>query len=156
MSTIARALNRIVAFQYSVRALMPPRAVTLEVPGRLTGRLVPFAVPFAEYGHEQYLISTLGNDAHWVRNVRTTHGRAVLRRGRREQVRLEEVEPAGRAPILRHYVAVAPGARLYLPVDRHAPLEEFERIAAQYPVFRIAPLPRAPTSSAAPRASSPP
>jgi hypothetical protein len=69
---------------------------------------------------------------------KTTHGRAVLRRGRREQVRLEEAEPAGRAPILRHYLAVVPGARLYLPVDRRAPLEEFERIAAEYPVFRIA------------------
>ena len=81
MSTIARALNRIVAIPYSAGILAPPRAVTLEVPARLTGRLGPFAVPFAEYGHERYPISTLGNDAHWVRNVRAAHGRAVLRRG---------------------------------------------------------------------------
>ena len=32
-----------------------------------------------------------------------------------------------------------PGARPHLPVDRRAPLAEFERIAGQYPVFRIIP-----------------
>ena len=32
---------------------------------------------------------------------------------------------------------VAPGARPHLPVDRTAPLTEFARIAADYPVFRI-------------------
>jgi hypothetical protein len=61
----------------------------------------------------------------------------VLRRGGREEVRLEEVEPGDRAPILRRYLAAAPGARPHIPVDRHAPLEEFERIAGQFPVFRI-------------------
>jgi hypothetical protein len=29
-------------------------------------------------------------------------------------------------------------------VDRHAPLAEFERIAEQYPVFRITPPPQPP------------
>jgi hypothetical protein len=81
----------------------------------------------------------LGKDANWVRNVRAAGGRAVLRRGGREQVRLEEVEPGDRAPILRRYLAVAPGARPHLPVDRRAPLAEFDRIAGQYPVFRIIP-----------------
>jgi hypothetical protein len=56
-----------------------------------------------------------------------------------EQVRLEEVEPADRVPILRRYLAVVPGARPYMPVDHHAPLAEFKRIAAQFPVFRITP-----------------
>jgi quinol monooxygenase YgiN len=81
----------------------------------------------------------LGNDANWVRNVRAARGLAALRRGIREQVQLEEVGPGDRAPILRRYLAVAPGARPHLPVDRHAPLEEFERIADQFPVFRINP-----------------
>ena len=55
------------------------------------------------------------------------------------KVYLEEVEPGDRAPILRRYLEVAPGARPHLPVDRHAPLAEFERIADQYPVFWIIP-----------------
>lgn len=68
----------------------------------------------------------------------------MLRRRGREEVHLEEVEPGHRAPILRHYVEVAPGARPHLPVDRHAPLAEFERIADQYLVFCIIPAARAP------------
>jgi len=61
------------------------------------------------------------------------------RHGRREAVLLQEVDAGARAPILRSYLAVAPGARAHLRVDPHAPLEEFDRIAGQYPVFRIAP-----------------
>jgi len=52
---------------------------------------------------------------------------------------VEEVEPGDRAPILRRYLEVAPGARPHVPVDRHAPLVEFERIAGQFPVFQIIP-----------------
>ena len=136
---VARVANRISAVQFSAGILSPARAMTLEVPGRRTGRLVSFPVVVAEYQGGRYLVSMLGNDANWVRNVRAAGGRAVLRRGGREQVRLEEVQPGDRAPILRRYLAVAPGARPHLPVDRHAPLAEFERIAGQYPVFRIIP-----------------
>jgi deazaflavin-dependent oxidoreductase (nitroreductase family) len=136
---LARVMNRISAVQFSAGVLSPARAKTLEVPGRRTGRLVSFPVVVAEYQGEWYLVSMLGKDANWVLNVRAAGGRAVLRRRGRDQVHLEEVEPGDRAPILRRYLAVAPGARPHLPVDRHAPLEEFERIADQYPVFRITP-----------------
>ncbi|MGE5291362.1 MAG: hypothetical protein ACM3ML_30005 [Micromonosporaceae bacterium] len=68
------------------------------------------------------------------------------------RVRLHEIEPGERAPILRRYPEVAPGARPQLPVDRHAPLEEFERIADQYPVFQITPAaPSAEGAMATPR-----
>ncbi|OLT01354.1 hypothetical protein BJF90_32370 [Pseudonocardia sp. CNS-004] len=40
----------------------------------------------------------------------------MLRHGRREAVRLLEVDAGARAPILRRYLAVAPGARAHLPV----------------------------------------
>jgi hypothetical protein len=61
----------------------------------------------------------------------------VLRHGRRQAVLLEEVDPHERAPILRRYLHLAPGARPHIPVDRRASLAEFERIAAQYPAFRV-------------------
>ena len=137
--TLARVMNRISAVQFSAGLLSPARAVTLEVPGRRTGRLISFPVVVAEYQGGRYLVSMLGNDANWVRNVRAADGRAVLRRRGREEVRLVEVEPGDRAPILRRYLQVAPGARAHLPVDRHAPLAEFERIADQFPVFQIVP-----------------
>jgi deazaflavin-dependent oxidoreductase (nitroreductase family) len=140
---LARVMNRISEVLFSAGVLSPEEAMTLEVPGRRTGRLVSFPVVVAEYRGGRYLVSMLGNDANWVRNVRAAGGRVVLRRRGREEVRLVEVEPADRAPILRRYLAVAPGARPHLPVDRHAPPAEFERIAAQYPVFRITPAPGA-------------
>jgi deazaflavin-dependent oxidoreductase (nitroreductase family) len=134
---LARAMNRVSAVQFSAGLLSPARAVTLEVPGRRTGRVISFPLVVAEYEGGRYLVSMLGKDANWVHNVRAAGGRAVLRRGHRESVQLQEVESGARAPILRRYVAVAPGARPHVPVDRHAPLEEFERIAEQYPVFQI-------------------
>jgi hypothetical protein len=79
----------------------------------------------------------LGVNVNWLRNLTAAGGRAVLRHGRRESVYLEEAGPAARGPILRRYLQVAPGARPHIPVDRRAPLAEFARIAADYPVFRI-------------------
>jgi hypothetical protein len=92
-----------------------------------------------EYDGGRYLVAMLGPNTNWVRNIRAANGRAVLRHGRTEQVRLVEVEPADRAPILRRYLDVAPGARPHLPVRRGAPLAAFERIAADFPVFRVEP-----------------
>lgn len=138
---LARVMNRISATQFSAGLLSPARAVTLELPGRRTARLISFPLVVADYDGERYLVAMLGNDTSWVLNVRAAEGRAVLRRGRREDVLLEEVDPGIRAPILRRYLAVAPGARPHLPVDRHAPLEDFERIADQFPVFRVVAVP---------------
>ena len=115
----------------------PRRVGKLEVRGRRTGRRRSFPVVIADYDGQRYLVSMLGQQANWVRNVRAAGGEAVLRHGRRENAVLEEVDPSVRAPILRRYLEVAPGARAHFPVDRHAPLEQFERIADQYPVFRI-------------------
>jgi deazaflavin-dependent oxidoreductase (nitroreductase family) len=134
---LARLMNRQSAILHAAGILVPDRWVTLEVPGRRTGRLISFPLVVADYEGERYLVAMLGKDANWVRNVRAAGGRAVLRHGRREAVQLEEVDPGARAPILRRYLAVAPGARPHLPVDRRAPLEEFDRIAAQIPVFRV-------------------
>ena len=109
----------------------------LEVPGRRTGKTISFPVVVADYQGGRYLVSMLGDGTNWVRNVRAADGRAVLRRGHREAVRLEEVDPGQRAAILRRYLECSPGARSHIPVSPGAPLEEFDRIAARYPVFRV-------------------
>lgn len=105
--------------------------------GRRTGRLISFPVVVADYQDDRYLVAMLGEATNWVSNVRAAGGQAVLRHGGREPVHLEEVDPRARAPILRRYLHVAPGGRPHIPVDQRAPLADFERIAAQYPVFRI-------------------
>jgi deazaflavin-dependent oxidoreductase (nitroreductase family) len=139
--TLARVMNRLSAIQFSAGLLSPSRAMTLEVRGRHSGKVISFPVVVAEHEGGRYLVSMLGQNANWVMNVRAAEGRAVLCRGGRKDIRLHEVEPPARAAILRTYLAVAPGARPHIPVDPHAPLEDFQRIAAEYPVFRIAPAP---------------
>lgn len=136
---LARLMNRITALQFSTGVLAPRHWVTLEVAGRRSGRLASCPVVVASYQGERYLVSMLGENASWVRNVRAAGGRAVLRHGGREAVRLEEVDAGARAPILKRYLAVAPGARAHVPVEPTAPLEAFERIAARFPVFHVAP-----------------
>jgi len=135
---LAALANRWTAIAASA-GLPPKRQVTLELRGRRTGRRLSVPVVLTDYDGEQYLVSMLGAEVDWVRNVRAVGGRAVLRHGRRRPVILEDVDPHERAPIVRRYLEVAPGARPHIPVDRRASLAEFERIAARYPVFRVAP-----------------
>jgi hypothetical protein len=132
----ARLQNRASAIIFAA-GVMPKRAAALEIRGRRSGRVISFPVVIADIGNDRYLVSMLGANVNWVHNLQAADGQAVLRHGRRESVHLEEVEPSARAPILRRYLQVAPGARPHIPVDRRAPLTEFERIAADYPVFRI-------------------
>lgn len=79
----------------------------------------------------------LGEGVGWVKNVRAAGGRAALRHGRREDVLLEEVPVGLRPPVIQAYLRRAPGGRPHLPVDKDAPLEEFQRIAPEIPVFRV-------------------
>jgi hypothetical protein len=115
------------------------RLVTLQVRGRHSGGLISFPLLVADHRGDRYLVAMLGEGANWVANVRAAGGQAVLRHGRREAVQLEEVDPSASAPILRRHLEIAPAARSFVPVDRRAPLAEFDRIAAQFPVFRIRP-----------------
>lgn len=137
---LARRLNRVWA-ALAGAGIGPKRLVRLEVTGRRTGRTVSFPVVVADYRGERYLVSMLGEDTNWVRNVRAARGRAVMRRGSRELVRLQEVDLSERPAILRRYLECAPGARSHIPVDRRAPVKEFEGIAGQYPVFHVLPEP---------------
>jgi deazaflavin-dependent oxidoreductase (nitroreductase family) len=135
-SRFARLQNRVSAILFAI-GLLPKRAAMLEIRGRRSGRVISFPVATADFQGERYLVSMLGGNVNWVHNLRAAEGRAVLRHGRRETVHLEQVDPSVSAPILRRYLEVAPGARAHIPVDRKAPLQEFERIAPDYPVFRI-------------------
>ncbi len=133
---VAAMLNRGWALLGSL-GVGPRRLVTLEVRGRRSGRPISFPLIEADLDGERYLVSMLGERAAWVANVRAANGSAVLRRGHRTAVVLEEVSPDARAPILRRHLQVAPAARSFVPVDHRAPLAAFEPIAGQFPVFRI-------------------
>jgi len=123
--------------RHAAAGIGPKRIVKLAVRGHRTGRRLSFPVVIADYEGQRYLVAMLGKEANWVRNVRAAGGKAVLRHGRPESVVLEEIDASMRAPILRRYLEVAPGARAHLLIDQRAPLEQLEQIAEQYPIFRI-------------------
>ncbi len=133
---IAKILNRWWAIVASKRAGLNG-LVALEVIGRKSGRIVSFPVVMAVVDGQRYLVSMLGANAQWVRNVRAAGGKAVIRSGGREEVQLEEIPVNQRAPILKAYLQAAPGARPHIPIEIDAPLVEFEAIAAEFPVFRL-------------------
>ena len=120
--------------------LLPRRWVRLEVIGRRSGQLTRFPVGMADVGGEWYIVSMLG-ECNWVANVRAAGGVATLYRRRARPVRLVEVPAGERAAVIKRYVQKAPGGRPHIPVDRHEPVEAFEAIAADYPVFRVVPEP---------------
>ncbi|KAB8194927.1 nitroreductase family deazaflavin-dependent oxidoreductase [Nonomuraea phyllanthi] len=137
---LMRLLNRLDALMYGARWLPLSRTAVLKVAGRRSGAITSVPVAVTRHRGGEYLVSMLGPDANWVRNVRAAGGRAVLRRrGSEQPILLKEIPPEHRAEILRRYLAVAPGARPHLGLSPESPLPEFRRIAAAHPVFRIRP-----------------
>jgi len=135
---INRTAARLAAF-----GLSPRNTVSLEVPGRKTGRPRRTALVWAQCDGNRYLVSLAG-EAEWVRNVRANGYRAVLRRWRRRNVRLEEIPVAERPPVLRAYLSKRAyskspeyEAREFFGVSPDASLEELAAIAERYPVFRV-------------------
>ena len=136
---LARGMNRLSALLHA-SGIAPNYLVTLEVRGRVSGRPITFPLVMVVVAAERYLVSMLGTEAAWVRNLRAADGLALLRHGRKERVRLTEIAAVDRAPILKAYLHAAPGARPHVPVDKNASLEQFAAIAAQFPVFRVTPV----------------
>ena len=134
---IARILNRATAAVAS-SGVASNYLVTLEVTGRKSGRIVSLPLVMVVVGGQRYLVSMLGDNVLWVHNVRAAGGRAILRSGGREEIQLEEVLTDQRASILRAYLQRAPGARPHVPVNKDAALAEFRKIAAAFPIFRVA------------------
>jgi hypothetical protein len=133
---VARILNRCWAAVHAL-GVAPDYLVTVEVPGRRSGRIVSLPLVMVVVGSERYLVSMLGEEVNWVRNVKAAGGNVTLRHGRREEVSLEEVAPDRRAPVLKAYLKRAPAARAHLPIDKDAPLAEFEQVSPRFPVLRV-------------------
>ena len=133
---LTQGFNTFVSWLASL-GVTPSDTVTLEIRGRRSGRVRSNAVTWVEYEGERYLVSPRG-ESEWVRNVRASSGEAVIRRRRRRNVRLEEVPAEQRTPILEAYLRkTASATRQHFGLDPKAGIEEFQRIAARHPVFRI-------------------
>ena len=130
-----RWINRLASY-WSALGLSSRDAV-LEVRGRVSGQRRSIPVVIATVQGERYLVSILGPESDWVKNVGAAHGNATLRQGRRRPVHLVPVPPAERTRILSEYVRVATSGRHHFPVAVGAALSEFQAIAEHYPVYRI-------------------
>ena len=117
--------------------ILPDHFVTLQVVGRKSGKMISFPLAMTVMNGERYLVSMLGEDANWVRNVKAAGGQAWLGHGRSEPVLLKEVDNGQKASILQAYLQLAPGARPHIPISKDAPLSEFEKIVSKYPIFRV-------------------
>jgi hypothetical protein len=137
-SALTRLVNDGVAAMHAT-GLGPSKWVTLDVVGRKSGRTISFPLVMTVVDGERYLVSMLGNDAAWVRNVEAAGGRARLRRGAEERVRLEPLAIERRGPVLKAYLQDAPGARPHLPVHKDAPVASFDAVAPKFPVYRVIP-----------------
>lgn len=140
-----RRLNWLGVLLTSV-GLAPRDAVTLQVPGRTSGKARRVPILRTRYQGNDYLVALAG-ESQWVRNVRAADGDAVIRRGRARHVHLQEVAPAGRPHIIAEYLhagrrrsgadANADQARYYFGLDPGPSIDDIRAIAEHYPVFRI-------------------
>lgn len=117
--------------------LPPSFQVVLEVRGRASGQVRSTPVVIATVDGKGYLVSMLGTESGWVKNVEAAHGDAVIRHGRRRRVHLVPVPPEERAPILREYIRIAASGRQHFPAGIDASLSQLASIAVDYPVYRI-------------------
>jgi hypothetical protein len=133
---LTKIINKGWAFIHSL-GIFPNYLVTLEVVGRQSGKTISFPLAMTVRNGDRYLVSMLGEDVNWVRNVRAAQGKARLVHGITEEVHLEEIDISQRAPIIKAFLRHAPGTRPHIPVKKDAPVSEFEKIAAKYPVFQV-------------------
>ncbi len=135
-SGVTRLMNSVIGWLASM-GMTPKHMITLEAQGRRSGRTRSTVVNWAEQEGQRYLVAPRGT-TEWVRNVRAAGGAATIRHGKREQVRLEELPPNETAAIIKTYLAGnAAATKSHFGIEPDAPIEEFERVAPNHPVFRI-------------------
>lgn len=66
---LARRINGVTA-RVAASGRGPSQLHMLEVRGRHSGKLIQFPVVVADYEGGRYVVSMLGDDTNWVRNVR--------------------------------------------------------------------------------------
>src|SRR6476660_5114718 len=125
----ARVLSRVLGIAFAA-GIGPNQAVTIEVRGRKTGRKISFPIVVVDYEGERYLVAMLGDKTNWVRNLRADN-RAVLQRGRRENVSVVEDFSGNRAAILRRYLEAWSAFRTALVLRRCSAIPQARRSRGQ-------------------------
>jgi len=135
-SGLVKAMNSFVG-RLASWGLIPGGTALLQVKGRRSGQTRSTAVTWVEHDGQRYLVAPRGN-TEWVRNVKAAGGEAVLKHGKSDAVRLEELPVEQRAPLIQAYLKkTARVTKREFGIEPDAPIEEFQRIAPDHPVFRI-------------------
>lgn len=113
--------------------------VLLTVPGRRTAQPRSTVLNLHVENGRRYLVSPYGQVG-WVENARAAGGRARIKsRGRREDVRLQELPPTQSAPILKYYAEHFKVVAPYFDAKPGDPVERFAAEADKHPVFEVLP-----------------
>ncbi len=135
LTGIRRIGNRFMSF-LARRGMGPKQTVILTVRGRKSGKAYSTPVSLVQADGQRWLVAPYG-EVSWVKNARAA-GEVTLTRGKTvETVRVAEVEPDARGPILKQYVQMEPIVRPYFDASVDAPIEEFSAEAGRHPVFLI-------------------
>jgi deazaflavin-dependent oxidoreductase (nitroreductase family) len=135
-SAVDRLFNR--AFGYLLKiGIGLPHNFLLEVRGRKSGRVYSTPVNVLGRNGKRYLVAPRGY-TQWVRNV-IASGEAVLARGApREMVHLEIIDDNDKSEILKAYLErYKLTVQRYFPIPAGSPLEAFQPLITQYPVFEV-------------------
>jgi hypothetical protein len=109
----------------------------LEVRGRKSGKWVTLPVDPLDHEGRRYLVCARG-DSNWVRNARVVGEVTLIRAMRRGAYAVHEVPPGMRPPILKAYLdRFAAEVQRFFPVAKGSPVEAFNDLAPNYPVFEL-------------------
>jgi deazaflavin-dependent oxidoreductase (nitroreductase family) len=135
-NAIDRFINRVFGFLVKI-GLGLPHNFLLEVRGRKSGRAYSTPVNVLVRNGKRYLVAPRGY-TQWVRNV-IASGEAVLARGaKRERIYLEMIADNDKPEILKAYLdRYKLTVQRYFPIPAGSPLEAFQPLISQYPVFEV-------------------
>lgn len=118
-----------------VRLGIVPHTYLLQLTGARTGKRRTVLVTLIENG-QRWLVAPYGPRG-WVHNVRAHPTGRLVRGFRAADVRFEEVGPDEAAPVLLRYWRDVSLTRPYFDVGGDPTVDDFRRVAAQHPVFRV-------------------
>jgi deazaflavin-dependent oxidoreductase (nitroreductase family) len=132
-----KLFNRVFGFLAGL-GIAPSFIYLLEVRGRKSGKIYSTAVNLLELNSKQFLVSPRGR-TQWVRNAEAA-GEVTLKRGARRKFRVRQLDESEKPQVLKAYLTNYKSAvRKFFPIAPGAPIEDFAKIAAGYPVFELLP-----------------
>mgnify|MGYP001814207663 CR=1 FL=1 len=116
--------------------IAPARTYLMTVLGRKTGKPYSTPVTLVERDGNRWLVSPYG-EVNWVKNARAAGEVSLLRNGKTETLKIEELSPVESAPILKEYITAVGIVRPYFDAQPDSPLQDFEAEAPNHPVFLL-------------------